>query len=305
MIIGNKLTYTVRKGDSLRLIGAKFGVNWKLVARQNKLNSKKPLKPGRKLTINTRRIVPKTLQDGIVINIPDRTLYFFKNQKLEKVLPVALGRTKLRNEVLWQTPTGTFRILSKIKDPAWHVPPSIQKEMEQDGKPVKTIVPPGDKNPLGKYALKTSIPGIMIHSTIVPESIYTFSSHGCIRILASNMESIFNEVTVNTRGEIIYQPVKLALSDNGLIFLEVHQDVYDRHENLKVLANRLIKKNNLESLVDWDKVNASLQRKSGVPEDITGSTAPKQVLTRSNQTPPHKPNVQTASPAMAVLPVSN
>lgn len=305
MIIGNKLTYTVRKGDSLRLIGAKFGVNWKLVARQNKLNSKNPLKPGQKLTINTRRIVPKTLQDGIVINIPDRTLYFFKNKKLEKVLPVALGRTKLRNEVLWQTPTGTFRILSKIKDPSWHVPPSIQKEMELDGKTVKTIVPPGDKNPLGKYALKTSMPGIMIHSTIVPESIYTFSSHGCIRILASNMESIFKEVTTNTRGEIIYQPVKLALSDNGLIFLEVHHDVYDRHENLKVLANQLIKKKNLELLVDWDKVNASLQRKTGIPEDITGSAASKQLLTRSNQTPPHKPNLQTASPAMAVLPVSN
>jgi L,D-transpeptidase ErfK/SrfK len=305
MIIGKKMIYSVRKGDSLRLIGAKFGVNWRLVARQNKLDAKKSLKPGQKLTINTRRIVPKTLQDGIVINIPDRTLYFFKNRKLEKVLPVALGMTNLHDQVLWQTPTGTFRILSKIKDPAWHVPPSIQKEMEQDRKTVKTLVPPGDDNPLGKYALKTSLPGILIHSTIVPESIYTFSSHGCIRVLASNMEAIFNEVTINTRGEIIYQPVKLALSDNGLIYLEVHHDVYDRHENLKVLANRLIKKNNLELLVDWDKVHASLQRKAGVPEDITGSATPKHVLTRTTHTPPHKTVIQTASPAMTVLPVSN
>jgi L,D-transpeptidase ErfK/SrfK len=230
--------------------------------------------PGQILTINTRRIVPKTLQDGIVINIPDSTLYFFKNRKLEKVLPVGLGKTSLTDLENWQTPTGKFRILSKIKDPAWHVPASIQKEMKLEGKRVKTFVPPGNDNPLGKFALKTSLPGILIHSTIAPESIYTFSSHGCIRVLASSMETIFNEVPINTSGEIIYQPVKLALSDNGLIFLEVHPDVYDRHENLQTLTKRLIKKSNLELLVDWDKVKSSLQRKAGVPEDITGPAAP-------------------------------
>lgn len=308
MIVGNKMTYSVRKGDSLRLIGAKFGVNWKLVARQNRLNPKKPLRPGQKLTINTRRIVPKIVQDGIVINIPDLTLYFFRNRKVEKALPVALGMSTLTDLVIWQTPTGKFRILSKIKDPAWHVPASIQKEMEQEGKPVKTFVPPGDDNPLGKYALKTSLPGILIHSTIVPESIYTFSSHGCIRVLDSNMEAIFNEVTTNTRGEIIYQPVKLARSDNGLIFIEVHRDIYDRHKSLQALAKQLITKNNLELLVDWDKVNASLQRKAGVPEDITGSAAPKHVQTRSNQTPasyPCKTDFKTASPTMVNHPVTN
>ncbi len=299
MIFGKKQIYSVRKGDTLRLIGAKFGVDWRRVARQNRLNPKKFLKPGQKLTINTRRIVPMIIQDGIVINIPDRTLYLFKNRKLERALPVALGMTNLHDLVTWQTPTGKFRILSKIKDPAWHVPVSIQNEMEQKGKPVKTFVPPGDDNPLGKYALKTSLPGIMIHSTIVPESIYTFSSHGCIRVFPSNMEAIFNEIPINTRGEIIYQPVKLAISDNGLILLEVHRDAYARHKNLSALAKRLIKKNNLDLLVDWDKVNSSLQRKAGIPEDITGTTAPKQVTTRNNLAAaniPPKTNFKRVSP---------
>jgi L,D-transpeptidase ErfK/SrfK len=308
MIVGNKMIYTVRKGDTLRLIGAKFGVSWKFVAQNNRLNPKKHLKPGQKLTINTRKIIPKTVQDGIVINIPDRTLYFFKNGILEKAVPVGLGMTTLNDVVVWQTPTGKFRILSKIKNPAWHVPPSIQKEMEQKGKEVKTIVPPGEDNPLGKYALKTSLPGILIHSTIVPESIYTFSSHGCIRVFPSNMEAIFNEVVVNTRGEIIYQPVKLALTENGLIFLEVHRDIYDRHKNLQALAKRLITKNKLEKLVDWDKVHSSLRRKSGVPEEITGLAPPKQMITSSNPTSatilPNN-NSDTASPSMAIRPVSN
>jgi L,D-transpeptidase ErfK/SrfK len=307
MITGKKLTYVVRKGDTLRLIGAKFGVNWKLVARQNRINPKTFLKPGQKLSINTRRIIPKILQDGIVINIPDRTLYLFKNRKLEKVLPVALGMTKLYGELLWQTPTGKFKILSKIKDPAWHVPPSIQKEMELDGKTVITLVPPGDENPLGKYALKTSLPGILIHSTIAPESINSYSTHGCIRVLPANMEDIFDEVQINSSGEIIYQPVKIARSENGQIFLEVHQDVYDRHENLPALTKRLIAKNNLELLVDWNKVNASLRRKSGVPEDITGPTTPKQTITSTNPAPSQTPqnNIAPDSSSIAVRPIAN
>jgi L,D-transpeptidase ErfK/SrfK len=283
-IIGKKSIYTVRKGDTLRLIGAKFGVNWRLVAQQNRQNPKKPLRSGQKLTINTRRIVPKTVQEGIVINIPDRTLYLFKNRKLEKALPVGLGMTKWNDMVTWQTPIGKFRVLSKIKNPAWHVPVSIQKKMKGEGKEVKTVVPPGDDNPLGKYALRTSLPGILIHSTIIPESVYTFSSHGCIRVLPGNMEDIFNAVPVNTSGEIIYQPVKFALADDGRVFLEVHRDIYDRYKNLQELTKSLIISNNAESKVDWNKVNASLRRKAGFPEEITRTEQPQPMMTSENRT---------------------
>jgi LysM repeat protein len=69
-ITGTKIYYTVKEGDSLRRIGAHFGVNGVFLARTNGLNPKKPLQPGQKLVINTRRIIPKTIRDGIVINIP-------------------------------------------------------------------------------------------------------------------------------------------------------------------------------------------------------------------------------------------
>lgn len=271
IIVGRKRVYTVRKGDTLRLIGAKFGVDWRFIARQNRLNPEKFLRIGQKLTINTRRIVPKTLANGIVINIPDRTLYLFKNNRLEKALPVGLGMTRWREMETWRTPTGKFRILSKIKDPDWHVPISIQEKMKLQGKQVKTLVPAGDDNPLGKFALRTSLPGILIHGTISPESVYTFSSHGCIRVLPETMEEIFKEIRINTRGEIIYQPVKLAHAEDGRIYLEVHRDIYQHYENLGDLARRMIKTRNVELMVDWDKVTSSLKKKTGIPEDVTGS----------------------------------
>lgn len=269
MIIGKKTVYTVKKGESLRTVGARFGVNWKTIARENGLDPGKNLKPGQKLRINTTRIIPKAMLEGIVINIPERTLYLFKGKKLEKTLPVGLGMRKSHDASPWQTPTGKFRIVSKVKDPTWFVPPSIQSEMRQKGKTVKSIVPPGDRNPLGKYALKTSMAGIMIHGTISPDSVYGFNSHGCIRVLPRNMQEIYNDIRVNTGGEIIYQPVKIALSDDGRIFLEVHGDIYDRYKNLEEVAKALIIRNNAQQKVDWEKVRTLVKRKSGIPEDVT------------------------------------
>lgn len=269
LIIGEKMVYTVKKRQSLRMLGAKLGVNWRTIARENGLNPATPLTVGQKLRINTRRIVPRTRTEGIVINIPDRTLYLFRDKKLEKALPVGLGMPKNSMKESWQTPTGTFTITSKIKDPTWFVPSSIQREMKQQGKVVQTEVPPGKKNPLGKYALKTSLSGILIHGTTRPESIFTFSSHGCIRVLPANIEEIFADIRINTAGEIIYQPVKMALSDDGRVFIEVHGDIYGRHKNLEEVAKELINRHNAQKKVDWNKVRSSLQRKTGIPEDVT------------------------------------
>jgi lipoprotein-anchoring transpeptidase ErfK/SrfK len=281
LIIGEKMVYTVKKRQSLRMLGARLGVNWRAIARDNGLDPSKPLSAGQKVRINTRRIVPKTRAEGIVINIPDRTLYLFRDKKLEKALPVGLGMPTNTRTVSWQTPTGKFRITSKVKDPTWFVPPSIQKEMQERGKVVQSKVPPGKSNPLGRYALKTSLAGILIHGTTRPESIYTFSSHGCIRVLPSNIEEIFPDVRLNTGGEIIYQPVKVALSDDGRVFLEVHGDVYGRLKNLQDAAKGEINRHNAEKKVDWDKVRSSLRRKSGIPEDVTLTESATPVRTSS------------------------
>ena len=123
---------------------------------------------------------------------------------------------------------------------------------------------------MGKFAIKTSIPGILIHSTTKPWSIYSFASHGCIRVNPEQMESFFKEVTVNTPGEIIYKPVKLAITEQGRVFLEVHRDVYGRNSSgLAKEARRLIEKQNLSERVDWQKVESMVRHTSGIAEDIS------------------------------------
>lgn len=269
-LVGTTGTYSVLKGDTIRLIAAKLGVSQQHLIKKNRLDQKAYLKIGQKLKYNNRKIVPQRMKNGIVVNIPDRTLYYFKRGKLAVSLPVALGVPAKSDRYDWKTPTGKFRITAKMKDPTWHVPPSIQSEMEDHGKEIITSIPPGTSNPLGKFAIKTSIPGILIHSTTKPWSIYSFASHGCIRVYPEQMEEFFKEVKVNTPGEIIYKPVKLAVTDEGRVFLEVHRDVYGKSSSgLATEARRLIEKQNLSERVDWQKVKSIVRHTSGIAEDIS------------------------------------
>ena len=268
-LIGGSGVYTVVKGDNIRLVSAKLGVTRQHLLKLNKLDSTTALKAGQKLIYNNRKIIPKHLTEGILVNIPDRTLYFFQQGTLVKSLPVALGVSTKNEKYVWQTPVGKFKVTAKQKDPTWYVPASIRAEMEEQGKEVVTKVPPGPKNPLGKFAIKTSLPGILIHSTTKPWSIYGYASHGCIRVYPERMEELFNEVKINTRGEIIYNPVKLAVTDSGKIFLEVHNDIYNKGTNVAEEAKKMIDQQNLTDRVDWKKVEALTKQKTGVAEDIT------------------------------------
>jgi lipoprotein-anchoring transpeptidase ErfK/SrfK len=268
-LVGTASSYSVVKGDTIRLIAAKLGVNHRYLIKVNKLDDKAYLKIGQKLLYNNRKIVPQRMNNGIVVNIPDRTLYYFRKGKLTISLPVALGVAIKSEKYDWKTPTGKFKITAKMKDPTWNVPPSIQSEMEDQGKEVITKILPGASNPLGKFAIKTSIPGILIHSTTKPWSIYSFASHGCIRVYPEQMEEFYKEVRVNTPGEIIYKPVKLAVTEEGRIFLEVHRDVYNKSNGLAAETRRLIEKQKLAGQVNWKKVDSIVKLKSGIAEDIS------------------------------------
>lgn len=268
-IVGEESVYVVKKRESLKMAAARLGVGWQRLAKLNGLDPKRLLEPGQEVRYNNRRIIPKMMKTGVVVNIPDRTLYYFRSGRLARALPVAVGMPNLKNDITWRTPTGNFKITAKTANPAWHVPPSIRAQMEQQGKEAVVVVPPGKNNPLGKYAIRTSIPGIMIHSTNLPASIYGFNSHGCIRVMPQQMEQFFKEIAVNTPGEIIYKPVKLAVTESGRVLLEVHTDVYKKYKNLEDEAKKMIAASKVASRVDWAKVRELVKTRTGIAEDVT------------------------------------
>jgi L,D-transpeptidase ErfK/SrfK len=271
VINGDTVHYSVSQGDSLQLISAKVGVNIRAIALMNhfKLKPVQRLIPGQDLLINTRKIVPKTLDNGIIIDVSAKMLYFFKNSKIELSFPVGLGMPEWRGDKRWHTPIGSFTIARKSRNPVWYVPQSIQEQLRLEGKPILTEVQPGPDNPLGTYILYTSFPEIAIHETTSPTSVYQFWSHGCIRVLPQNIKKLYDEVDIGTPGESVYEPVKAMVTDEGRVLLEVDPDVYDHTSNLLKEATDYINMLNVAAEVCWDDVRRVVQERSGVAEDIS------------------------------------
>ncbi|HEY6066768.1 MAG TPA: L,D-transpeptidase family protein [Thermoanaerobaculia bacterium] len=225
VVVGGEFDYTVRRGDSLTGIGAVFAAGPNGIAARNGLSASRKLRPGQVLRVDNRHIVPGTLDDGILVNLPQRLLFLFEGGRVVAWYPVAIGRAD------WQTPTGSYKIVSKEKNPTWDVPKSIQQEMRSKGERVRTKVLPGPDNPLGNYWLGLSMTCCGIHGTNAPQSIYTFQTHGCIRLSPQNAKELFSRVSVGLPVEIVYEPVLMARDENGDVFLEVHPDVYRQGGN--------------------------------------------------------------------------
>ena len=258
-IVGDEFEYTVRRGDSLTGIGARFAVSVESLAAQNGLPLGKRIRPGQVLQIENRHIVPRSLENGILINLPQRLLFFFEDGRLEAWYPIAAGQPGS-----WQTPTGSYKIVTREENPTWDVPKSIQQEMRRNGERVRTKVPPGPDNPLGRYWMGLSMTCCGIHGTNAPQSIYRFQTHGCIRMQPQDAADLFERIEVGTPVEIIYEPVLLARDGDGRIFLEVHPDVYERTDGSIGAAAALAETRELREARRSPRWQETLEEEHGV-----------------------------------------
>lgn len=262
-LIGDVYTYQVKAGDTLTRIGARYGVDPYLLLRENGLQESRPLKIGQILQIDNHHIVPSSLEDGIVINLPQRMLFRMQGGAVQKAYPVGVGRPD------WPTDTGDFEIVSREDDKTWFVPPSIQREMALQGEVVKERVPPGPDNPLGKYWMGLSLPGLGIHGTIAPESIYHFQSHGCIRLHPDDAAEMFATTNKGDAGIIIYEPVLLYVAPDNKIYLEVHRDIYRKGIDANGLVKELAASARVDDTIDWKKVAQVIAAHEGVARNVT------------------------------------
>jgi hypothetical protein len=213
--------------------------------------------------------VPTRTPEGFVVDIADRTLYWFENGTLKTRFPVAVGRN-----LTWSTPRGRFWIMEKRRDPIWRVPSSIQHVMRAGGKTVDTEIKPGPKNPLGKYFIALSGGGVGFHGTNSPGSVGRYATHGCMRMFAADIERLYKEAGNGTYVEVVYEPISAALDDSGRVWLEVHPDVYGGKEPDPARVHASLLAAGLGGLVDWDRVDKVVKRRWGTAEDVTRRDVP-------------------------------
>jgi L,D-transpeptidase ErfK/SrfK len=265
-VVGGARDYGVREGDSLTSVSSRFGEDIRPLAAANGLAVDARLRIGQLLHIENLHIVPAVtdaaLRDAILINVPQRMLFQFRDGQLAGAHPVGLGRPT------WRTPTGEFRIDARETDKTWHVPTSIQEEMRRAGKPVLTRVPPGPQNPLGRHWLGLAPTTCGIHGTIAPASVYRFQTHGCIRLHPDDVAEIFARSSLEEAVRIVYFPLLVARLPDGRMLLEVHSDVYRQAEPARAAWQRLGSACGMLDGADPARVEQVITASEGLARDV-------------------------------------
>jgi L,D-transpeptidase ErfK/SrfK len=242
------------------------------------MNGLKPttqLKAGQIIHGDNGHVVPADLDDGILVNLPQRKLFLIRSGELVGAYPVAPGKPAFK------TPTGGFQVIQMRENPTWYVPASIQQEWARAGKVVKKAVPPGPGNPLGGYWIGMSFPSYGIHGTNALLSIYDFQSRCCIRMHPEDARDLFRQVKVGDSGEIIYEPVLLARLPDGRIFLEVDRDIYKKKGTGAIETARAVATSSkLTQAIDWLRAAEVAKDQDGIAHQVglvTGFGSGKQM----------------------------
>lgn len=142
-------------------------------------------------TLVAKRDVPR---GTILIDTSKRRLYLGVGRGKAMVYRVAVGKAGRQ----W---TGTKRIRSKRKKPAWSPTAIIRRDKPN----LPKVIPGGHpSNPMGAAALLLSGDGqYAIHGTNNPGSIGRFASYGCIRMHNRDVLDLYARVRLGTRVKVV------------------------------------------------------------------------------------------------------
>jgi L,D-transpeptidase ErfK/SrfK len=277
-----EITYTKAfQEDTLLDVARRFSLGQEEIVLANPTVDRWMPRGGTQVLLPKLFILPNVPRTGVVLNIPEMRLYYFRSQSKKApptevvTYPVSIGRMD------WKTPRGTTSVLQKQVDPAWHPPETIKKEHAADGDILPDVVPPGPNNPLGKYAMKLGIPGYLIHGTGIDKEfgIGMRVTHGCVRMYPEDIAQLFPLVPVGAPVHITNEPVKIGWHAQGL-YIEVHPPLEEDnmgYEQLLAIAMDLLQKKfskgNAPTL-DPQALKAALQTPSGVPVLISKPAEP-------------------------------
>lgn len=215
-VVGNDKVHIVAAGENLYTIAQSYGLAIEHLAFANGLSAASVnVEVGEELVIPKRRVLPANPpSNGLVVNLPERGVFLFRDGSFCKFYPIAIGQPGR-----FSTPRGNYAIANKAVDPVW-LPPEWAGQGEEP-------VPAGPGNPLGDRWIGLTAPGIGLHSTNAPMSVGQAASHGCMRMYPLSVRELFGSVEVGWPVRIEYETSKAGYDANtGRFYVVSFPDVY-------------------------------------------------------------------------------
>lgn len=166
--------YVVKPGDQLRVVGQRYKLSWEYIARLNHVEAKR-IRMGQKL-----KVVPGPF--AAIVFLDRYELVVHLNGSFVKSYRVGVGKDGT-------TPVGTFTVKNKMVDPTYYGPEGV-------------VAHDDPKNPLGERWIDIG-DSYGIHGTIEPESIGKNESRGCIRMLNSDVEEVYDFLVIGSEVKIV------------------------------------------------------------------------------------------------------
>lgn len=119
----------------------------------------------------------------LVVDLSEAEVYVYWGEQRQASYPIAVGQPG------WETPTGTFKVLQKQKNPVW------QQPITGD------LIPAGSDNPLGDRWIgfwSDQRHQIGFHGTNDETLVGQAISHGCLRMRNADIQALYEQVSVGT-----------------------------------------------------------------------------------------------------------
>lgn len=225
---------------------------------------------GTKIIIPQKLILPDAPHEGIVINSAEMRLYYYpKGTNTVIVLPIGIGELGKDTPSNWVT-----SVQRKKEGPTWTPTKDMHTEYAENGETLPAVFPAGPDNPMGLYALYVGRL-YAVHGTNANFGIGLRVSHGCVRLRDADIKYLFDYVPVGIRVQFINEPVKATIEEDGSYYLELHnplsvsEEQFNSNEPLPINLPLKVSHILMNPSVHQDTVTQVLQRRSGMPENIT------------------------------------
>lgn len=241
------------------LLGVMLAINSIVAAQEeNTNNTIGSIDKATEIKIDEKPVVNR----WILINVPARALRLYENDKCVAMYPVGVGTVNTK------TPVGYYKVVEKIVNPTWIDP--------QD---TSVVIPSGEDNPLG-YRWIGIGGNYGIHGTNKPESVGKYVSNGCVRMVETDVEKVFDKVKIGTQVQIIYNRLVIDKTFDNRIAYYIYPDGYNMQTLTVDFVKQGLKGYGVADFVSDESIIQAIKLENGQPNYVA---APVNIMLNGNK----------------------